>query len=138
MARRSTRQARGARPPKNPLLTSRLRIAGVALVCAKVVLVPLIFDLGSDIPFVVTKGLLSHALAYALVGVIVALFFQYGRASVSLSWLHLPVAAFLVVNAVAAIFAADQIFALYGAHRPLIGAAAIPGGGGLYFPVLFV
>src|SRR5712691_4245834 len=115
MARRGSRHKRGAGAVPSAFLASKLRIAGVGLICAKVALVPLVVDLGSDIPFVVAKGLLSHALAYALVGVIVALFILHGRAVVALSWLHLPVGAFLLINVVAAIFAADQMLALYGA-----------------------
>src|SRR6266566_782274 len=138
MARRSSRQAQRSRPAPSAFLSSPLQIAGVALICAKVSLIPLVFDLGSDIPFVVVKGLLSHALAYALVGVIAAAFILYGRDVAALSWLHVPVAAFLLINIAATLFAADQLLALYGAHGRMVGLATIADGVLLYFAIVLL
>src|SRR2546427_7324262 len=107
MARQAARRTREAEPSTPGLLRSRLRLFGVAIICAKVALVPLVFDVGSDIPFAVAKGLLSHALAYALLGVIVGLIIAYGRTVFVWSWLHVPVLVFLAANVLATLFAAD-------------------------------
>ena len=136
MARRSSRQGRGVGATRSALLASRLRTVGIALLCAKVALVPLVFDLGSDIPFVVVKGLLSHALAYAIAGVIAALIVLQGPEVLPRSWLHVPVAAFLAVNIVATIFAADQLLALYGAHGRMVGLDTIADTVLLYFAIV--
>ena len=110
----------------------------MAVICAKVALVPLAFDLGSDIPFVVAKGALSHALAYVLAGVIGGLLILYRRAVVAVSMLHIAVAAFLIVNIAATVFAADQILALYGAHGRMVGLATIADGVLLYFAIVLL
>src|SRR5436853_2320928 len=125
MPRRTGRRAAVTDSPDLRLLTSRLRFVGVAIVCAKVALVPLVFDIGSDIPFAVAKGLVSHALAYVLASVIVALFILYGPTVFVRSWLHVPVLAFFVVNLLATIFAADKVLALYGTHGRMVGLATI-------------
>lgn len=104
---------------------SKLRRLGVALICAKVALVPLVFDQAFDWPFVVSKALLSHALAYALAGVIAALLIRFGRSFVVWSWLHVPVLAFLVVSVAASVLAVDPILALYGTHARMLGLGTI-------------
>ncbi len=107
------------------LARSNLRRIGVALVCAKVALVPLVFDQSFDWPFTVSKGLLSHVLAYALAGVIAGLLIRFGRGFVVWSWLHVPVLAFLAVNVAATAFAVDPILALYGTHARMLGLGTI-------------
>jgi O-antigen ligase/tetratricopeptide (TPR) repeat protein len=109
---------------------------GIALVCAKVALVPVVFDQASDIPFSVPKSLLSHGLAYALAGVLAGLLIQFGRSFLVRSWLHVPVLAFLLANVAASLFAADSLLALYGTHDRRVGLATIADGVLLYFAIV--
>ena len=138
MARRSARRQPAAESPRSGVLTSKLRLVGVAIICAKVALVPLVFDTASDIPFTVPKGLVSHALAYALTGVVIGVVLLYGRSVLVQSWLHIPVVLFLAVNIAATVFAADQLLALYGAHGRMVGLATIADGVLLYFAIVLL
>jgi O-antigen ligase/tetratricopeptide (TPR) repeat protein len=113
-------------------------MVGVALICAKLALVPVVFDQASDIPFSVPKSLLSHGLAYALTGVILGLLVQYGRPFLVRSWLHVPVLAFLLANVAATLFAADSVLALYGTHDRRVGLATIADGVLLYFAIVLL
>ena len=81
MSRRQDRQRKTEIPPARPpgWETSWLRRLGVGLIGAKIFLVPLVFDVSADIPFTVAKVLLSHALTYALVGVMSGLLVLYRR-----------------------------------------------------------
>ena len=117
------------------LMTSRLRLLGLGLLGAKVMLVPVVFDYAADLPFTVMKGVVSHALAYALAGVLLGLSLQFGRAFLVWSWLHIPVVAFLVANAAAALFAEDSVLALYGARGRMLGLGTIADWVVLYFSV---
>jgi O-antigen ligase/tetratricopeptide (TPR) repeat protein len=137
-SRSSRRRSATLSAPTSELLRSRLRLAGVALICAKVALVPLVFDPSSDAPFVVPKALLSHALAYVLAGVMLGLAIQFGRSLFVRSWLHVPVLAFLGVSVVATIFAADRITALYGEHARMVGLGTIADGVLLYFAIVLL
>src|SRR6266550_6351381 len=108
------RGARNARvaplaEPSSDFLRSKLRLAGIGLVCAKLALIPVVFDHDSDVPFSVIKALLSHALAYVLAGVILGLILRYGRSVLVWSWLHVPVLAFLAANIAATLFAVDPL-----------------------------
>lgn len=103
------------------VMTSKLRVFGVALLGAKVALVPLIFDFSLDAPFAVSKALVSHGLAYLLGAVIASLAIRFGRPFFVWSWLHVPVIAYLAANVTATIFAADQSLALYGTHVRMLG-----------------
>src|SRR5258708_37034896 len=116
MSRRAARRTRDvAQPaPSSDFLGSRLRLLGIALVCAKLALVPVIFDHDSDVPFSVIKALLSHALAYVLAGVLLRLVVRYGRTVLVSSWLHIPVLAFLLANIAPTVFAVDPLLALNG------------------------
>src|SRR5713226_5751190 len=109
MRRRAARRTRDvAQPaPLSDFLRSRLRLLGIAVVCAKLALIPVVFDHDSDVPFSVIKALLSHALAYVLAGVMLGLIVRYGRTALAWSWLHIPVLAFLAVNIAATLFAVD-------------------------------
>src|SRR5258706_16399436 len=104
MSRRGSRRALAVAPPEpsSDFLRSKLRLLGVAIICAKLALVPVVFDRDSDVPFSVVKALLSHALAYVLAGVLLGLAVRYGRRVFVWSWLHVPVLAFLAVNVAAA------------------------------------
>ena len=123
---------------KLDLASSRLRLAGVVLLCAKIALVPLVFDSTADIPFVVPKALVSHALAYALMGVLLGLFVQFGRSFFVWSWLHVPVLAFLAANVLATAFAGDRLLALYGAHVRMLGLGTIADCVVLYFAIVLL
>ncbi|MDQ2912360.1 MAG: O-antigen ligase family protein [Chloroflexota bacterium] len=111
---------------------------GVALVCAKVALVPVVFDYSADFPFPVAKALVSHALAYAVAGVILALAVQFGRSLVVWSWIHVPVVVFLAANGVATVFAPDRQVALYGTHARMLGLGTMADFVLLYFAVVLL
>jgi O-antigen ligase len=117
------------------LLASKLRLVGVAVVCAKVALVPVVFDYSADFPFPVAKALLSHALAYLLAGVLVGLAVQFRRALFVWSWIHVPVVAFLAANVIATVFAPDRLVALYGTHTRMLGLGTLADFVLLYFAV---
>src|SRR5258708_40244155 len=118
MSRRAARRTRDvAQPaPSSDFLGSRLRLLGIALVCAKVALIPAVFDHDSNVPFSVIKALLSHALAYVLAGVILVLIVRYGRTLIVWSLLHGPLVAFLAANSAATLFAVDPLQAMHEAH----------------------
>ncbi len=116
--------------------SSRLRLFGVAVICAYVALVPLVFDHSADFPFTVPKALLTHVLAYLLCGVIAGLVLRFGWRVIPWSWLHVPVLAFLGVNALASIVAADPFLALYGTHARMLGLGTIAAWTVLYFGVV--
>src|SRR5438552_11233897 len=130
-----TNQRSPARTAATSLLRSRLRLFGVTLLCAKVTLVPLAFDHSADIPFGVTKAMVSHGLAYALVGVLAGLFLQFGRHVFIRSWLHVPVLVFFFVNVLAASFAADPFLGLYGTHERMLGLGTVADGVVLYLGI---
>jgi len=137
MKRRTRRIARAAvkAAPDSGLLASKLRLLGVALICAKVALVPVVFDYAADFPFPVAKALLSHWLAYALVGVMAGLLVQFGRSLVVWSWIHVPVLAFLLANAIATMFALDKEVALFGTHARMLGLGTTADFVVLYFAI---
>jgi tetratricopeptide (TPR) repeat protein/O-antigen ligase len=112
---------------------SRLRLLGVAVLCAKVILVPVIFDHSLDMPFVVSKAELSHGLAWALLAVMGMLFLLHGRGLFKWSWLYVPVAVFVAVSVLSALFAANLTIALYGTHARMLGLVST-----FDFAILFV
>jgi O-antigen ligase/tetratricopeptide (TPR) repeat protein len=140
MTRRTARRARTASNPlpSNTWQRSRLRLVGVALVSLKVALLPLVFDPSADIPFTVAKALFSHALAYAVAGVLLGLLIEFGRAFVVWSWIHVPVLGFLVANIIATVFAANIGFALYGAHVRMLGLGTLVDCVVLYFAIVLL
>ena len=93
--------------PVSEVIGSKLRLFGVGILCLKLALVPLIFDRGADVPFSVVKALFSHALAYVLAAIIIALTLRFGVSFLRWSALHVPVLAFLGVNILATVFAVD-------------------------------
>ncbi|MEK6206408.1 MAG: O-antigen ligase family protein [Chloroflexota bacterium] len=135
---RREKSARNLASTNADLLTSRLRLVGVVLLCAKVALVPLAFDQGADKAFILPKALLSHALSYLLVGVIFALVIQFGRRSITWSWLHVPVLAFLAASVAATAVAADVRLALFGTHERMLGLGTIADWVVFYFAVAFL
>ena len=104
---------------------SWLHLVGVGLLCAKVALVPLIFDGALDMPFVVPKALVSHGLAYLLAATIAALVIRHRRQALVTSLLHFPVVALVLVSSVATVFAVDPSLALFGSHARMLGLASI-------------
>jgi O-antigen ligase len=122
VTRRSAKNRSSA--PKSavgPLWLSRLRLFGVIVLCAKVSLVPLVFDPSLDMPFVVSKALLSHSLGWLLAATLAALVLLSGRAVLKWSPLYIPVTAYLAVNTLSSIIAADPAIALYGTHARMLG-----------------
>ena len=117
---------------------SKLRLAGVAVLCAKVALVPLVFDQVADYSFVIPKALLSHALSYLLAGVMAALFVRFGRGFFVPSWVHVPVLAFLAASVAATVLAADVRLALFGTHERMLGLGTIADWVVLYFAVVLL
>jgi O-antigen ligase/tetratricopeptide (TPR) repeat protein len=118
-----------------PMLGSKLRTLGVVLICAKVALVPLVFDPAADFAFTVPKALLSHGLAILLAGVMVALFLLLGRSFLIWSPLHIPVLAFLASNIAASLFAPYVSLAVYGTHARMLGLATVADWTTLYFAI---
>src|SRR2546423_1571555 len=104
---------------------SKLRTLGLVLICAKVALVPLVFDPGADFAFTVPKALLSHGLAVLLGGVLVLLYLREGRAFLTWSPLHVPVLAFLTANVAATLFAPYISLAVFGTHARMLGLATV-------------
>jgi O-antigen ligase len=135
-------KARGSRAKvgdaDTELLTSKLRLLAVALVCAKLASVPVVIDPASDLPFIVPKVLVSHGLSYVLAGVLVALLVQFGRQLAWWSWLHMPVAAFLLTNVAATAVAENTTLALFGTHARMLGLGSIADGVLLYVAVVIV
>jgi tetratricopeptide (TPR) repeat protein/O-antigen ligase len=117
---------------------SKLRLLGVGVLCAKISLVPIVFHQSFDWPFTIPKVLLSHALAYILAGILAGLVLRFGWNFVVRSWLHVPVLAFLVVNATATVFAADLQLALYGVHARMLGLGTAADLVVLYFAVVML
>jgi len=135
-AKRSRNDAIVARPPE--FLRSSLRTFGVALVCAKVALVPVVFDHDADVAFTVVKAGVSHAIAYVLTAVMVGLIVQFGRSFLIRSPVHLPVLAFLGASVAATVVASDPILGLYGAHDRMVGLGTIADGVALYFAIVLL
>ena len=140
MGRRSARAQRGPTQQRtaSSLLASRIRLFGLAVLCAKVALVPVVFDRAADLPFSVAKALVSHALAYLLAGVLLALAIRFGRSFLAWSPLHVAVLAFVGVNVFATVFAVDPLLALYGTHPRMLGLGTIADGAVLYFAVVLL
>jgi O-antigen ligase/tetratricopeptide (TPR) repeat protein len=140
VSERRRRPARGTPTgsPASPVVASRLRIFGLAVLCMKVALVPIVFDRTADLAFSVPKALFSHALAYVLLAVLIALLIRFGRSFLLWTPLHLAVLAFLVVNAIATVFAVDPFQALFGTHARMVGLGTIADGVVLYFAVVLL
>jgi O-antigen ligase/tetratricopeptide (TPR) repeat protein len=107
---------------------------GVALIGAKFALLPLAFDFSLDLPFVVSKAVMSHALAYGIAAVLAIHILRSG-AFVRWSPLHIPVLAFLLVNTMATLFAENGTLALFGTHARMLGLATTTDVVLLYFAI---
>jgi O-antigen ligase/tetratricopeptide (TPR) repeat protein len=104
----------------------------------KVFLVPIVFDPSLDMPFVVPKALLSHALACVLAATMIALFVRFGRPLLVSSPLHLPVSAFVVISAISGLFAANSVIGLYGTHTRMLGLSSVLDFAVLYFGLVLL
>jgi O-antigen ligase/Flp pilus assembly protein TadD len=114
----------------------RLHLVGLAVLCMKIAVVPLVFDPSGDVPFVLPRTLLSHGLTYVLVGVLLALFMARGWSFLVRSWVHLLVLAFFGVSALATVFALNPVVALFGTHVRMLGLTTIADGVVTYFAVV--
>jgi O-antigen ligase/tetratricopeptide (TPR) repeat protein len=115
---------------------SRLQVVGLAVLCMKLAVVPLVFDPSADVPFVLPRTLLSHGLTYVLVGVLLALFVARGSLFLVRSWVHVLVLAFFGVSALATVFALNPIVALFGTHVRMLGLTTVADGVVTYFAVV--
>jgi O-antigen ligase/cytochrome c-type biogenesis protein CcmH/NrfG len=135
--------ASGSRERSSPawvqeLRVSRLRQVGVALICAKVILVPLVFDPSLDMPFVVSKALVSHGLSYVLAAIMVSLLLRFGPAFITRSWLHVPVFGFLLASVLSTVFASNTTIALFGTHARMLGLGSIADSIVLYLAIVLL
>lgn len=121
-----------------PFERSWLRHAGVALICAHVSLVPLVFDPRALIVFALPKALLSHSLAYLLVGLLGAALFSYRRQAWVWSPVHLPVLGYVGAYVLAALFALDRNVALFGAPDRALGLVTLVDNAALYFGIVLL
>lgn len=112
---------------------SRLRLFGVAILCLKLGLVPLVFDPAADVPFVVPRALLSHGLIYVLIGVLVGRLVLSPPSISVRSTVHIPAIAYLAASVLAAFFAVNSTLALFGTHDRMLGLASIADGIVTYF-----
>lgn len=95
------------------------------LIAAKVVLVSLVFDPRGLVVFALPKALVSHGLGYVLLGVLVAHLVRHGHGALRWTVVHVFLASYVVINAVAAAFALDPFLALHGAHDRAMGLATL-------------
>ena len=141
MARKSARRQREPTQKTRRTGLDRARIVGCleaaacVVLCAKLAVIVVGFDPAADTPFVAPKVLASHALAYALFGLLAALAVVAGRSAFRWSWLHVAVLAFIVANTVATVFGVDDALALFGTHNRMLGLATLMDGGVTYFAV---
>lgn len=98
-----------------------IRTLGVAALCAKVALVPLVFDPGALIVFAAPKSFVAHGLGLILVGLIVTYVLAGGRRELPWTRLHSAVLAFVAVAVTSTILALDTTVALFGAHDRRLG-----------------
>jgi tetratricopeptide (TPR) repeat protein len=124
--RRSARTLPAPETTSGDRIRYRLELAGVALICLKVALIPVVFDLSADVAFTVPKALFSHATAYVLAGVLLGLWLQ-SPVPTRASWspLHIAVGAFFLVSIAATLLAESRYLALFGAHERMLGLSTI-------------
>lgn len=118
--------------------SSKLRLLGLGLLGAKIALVPVIFDASMDMPFVVSKAILSHGLSYLLAAILIGLLIRFGADFLVRSWVHAPVLAFLLVSSASAAFAVNPYLALFGTHARMLGMASILDFLVLYFSIVLL
>lgn len=134
--RRSAKRRQRAVPVAKTDRASSLLVVGLVVIGLKLALVPLAFDPSADVPFVLPRTLLSHALSYVLVAVLAGLLVMRGTSFVVRSWVHVPVLAFLGISAVATTLAVNSTLALFGTHVRMLGLTTIADGVVTYFAVV--
>lgn len=109
-----------------PLRTtpSWLEVAGLGLLVAKVVLVPLVFDPDAAQGFALPKSSISRALLYPTVLVLAVYVFAY-RAGRPRGAIPLSIACYGVVATLSAILAFHIPTAVYGAHGRYLGLTSV-------------
>jgi tetratricopeptide (TPR) repeat protein len=117
---------------------SRFELVAVALICAQVALIPVVFDLSADIAFTVPKALFTHAASYLLAAAMIATLIYSPRLLRLWSPLNLAVLTYLLVNVAATIFAEDRRLALFGAHDRMLGLGTLSANVVLYFGVAYL
>lgn len=98
-----------------------MRMAGQAVVVLKLVLVVTVFDPWARDTFTLPKSAVSHALAFVLLGLVVAGFAIGVDGLRKLSWVDAAVAAVLIAFALASLAPVDRTLALYGASNRFLG-----------------
>lgn len=117
-----------------------LRFAGVAVLAAKLALVPVVFDPVGEDAFGVVKSAVSRGLSYVLLSLGVAYGFldDGGRQRVRRSrWIALASLAFAGVSAIATLLAVDQRTALFGAPHRYLGLTSTLDGVALAIAIPF-
>lgn len=123
-------------PSRTPRAVSRTRVAGVALLGAKLALVPVVFDPAALYVFALPKALLSFALAVLVAGVLLALVLQEGRQVIPRGRAQAAAVATVLTYTASAAFARDHVVAVFGAPDRLLGLTSILDGAILYFACL--
>jgi hypothetical protein len=77
--------------------------AGVWLVTAAAVLLPLAFDPSSDVAFALPKAETLGILAYALAAALVLILLATGWRAIPMSWVHIPVGVYLATLVAASV-----------------------------------
>lgn len=86
---------------------------------------PLVFDPQAYVVFAQPKALVSHALAYVLLGILAALALRFGRGLLVRSPLHVAVGGVAAVYVIATLFALDHRVAMFGAADRHLGLATL-------------
>src|SRR5438067_797222 len=94
-----------------------LRFAGQGTVLLKLVLVVTVFDPWARDTFTLPKSAISHALAFILVGLVVAAVAVGARGPRRIVWSDVAVGGVLVTFALASLFPVDRTLALFGASN---------------------
>lgn len=115
-----------------------LRRTAVALVCAKVAVVPLLFDPASYQAFVQPKVLFSYAVDLVLLGILTSLALSYRRSLANWSPLQIPVIVFVVAYVLATAFAMDLRVAVFGTNDRALGLLTVLDSTLLYAAIVLV
>lgn len=123
MSRRSRKRRNGAYQRSCAQKTDAHWIdqVGVWLLAVTAVVLPIAFDPRSTLPFPITKAGVLGVTAYALGATLSVKFVVSGFASVPRTWLIAPPAVYVVLTAVAALFAVDTNIALWGSYDRRLG-----------------
>jgi O-antigen ligase/Tfp pilus assembly protein PilF len=112
-----------------------IRTVGLVLLCAKVTLVPIAFDLAALTVFPGPKSLVAHELALALLGILILDAIRARGRLLGWTAVHAAVIVFGAIAAVATVFALDRSLALFGAFDRRLGLVTILDGIVTFFAV---